>query len=346
MNAISPGSNFLAQPQLDYDTWRDSLKKECARHNVEGIEPGAFKGWMRPIDVCGFKALDSGWNAGRIERDYRDARLDGADHYFLFLPLRGRLLTTQNEKTSRLAVGDVALFDAARPKKLLYQHDLKEPWHTLALNLPRQELMAHLGFEPEGGLVRPQGTSAGRLLFELIQNASEEPASESSSSDSYMRFVVYDLIGALFAPPDRSSASRYADKLFARVRDIIRQNYTDPDFGPPEAAARAGISLRYLQKLFTQRDSTCSDFIYSLRLDHAAQLLHRRESLRSDQPLSEIAYTCGFHDYTHFARKFRRRFGRPPSAHLAKYGPAGNGTLPSNADELSLSAQDPASRLI
>jgi hypothetical protein len=39
----------------------------------------------------------------------------------------------------------------------------------------------------------------------------------------------------------------------------------------------AGISLRYLQKLFTQRGSTCTDFVYSVRLNHAARLLDRRE---------------------------------------------------------------------
>ena len=37
-----------------------------------------------------------------------------------------------------------------------------------------------------------------------------------------------------------------------------------------EVAAKAGISLRYLQKLFTQHGSTCSEFIYSLRLEHGS----------------------------------------------------------------------------
>jgi AraC family transcriptional regulator, positive regulator of tynA and feaB len=98
---------------------------------------------------------------------------------------------------------------------------------------------------------------------------------------------------------------------------------------------------RVHKALFTQRDSTCSEFIYSLRLDHAEQLLRRRESLRSGQPLSEIAYACGFRDYTHFARKFRYRFGHPPGAHSAKNGWAGNATLRSDADECTLSAPAP-----
>jgi AraC-like DNA-binding protein len=130
-----------------------------------------------------------------------------------------------------------------------------------------------------------------------------------------MQLAVYDLIGALFAPSDAWPVSRHTDKLFARIRDVIKNGFADPDFGPYEVAAKTGISLRYLQKLFTQRGMTCSEFIYSLRLDRAAHLLHRRGLLDTRQSLSEIGYACGFSDYTHFARKFRHRFGHPPGTH-------------------------------
>jgi AraC-like DNA-binding protein len=253
---------------------------------------------------------------------------------------------TQNDEARRLAVGDVALVDKTRPLKLFAENDTQRPWRNLGINLPRRELVARLGFEPLGGCMRPNGTPAGRLLFELIQSASEAPSSESLSGDSYMRLVVYDLVGALFAPSDHFGGSRHADKLFARVRGVIEKGFAGPDFGPPEVAARTGISLRYLHKLFTQHGSTCAELIYSLRLDHAARLLGRRESLRNAQPLSEIAYACGFRDYTHFARKFRRRFGYPPGAHSAKDGQAVTLAVRSDADELTLSAHDPESFLI
>jgi AraC family transcriptional regulator, positive regulator of tynA and feaB len=59
------------------------------------------------------------------------------------------------------------------------------------------------------------------------------------------------------------------------------------------------------------------EFIFSVRLDHASRLVHRRASLGRSQPLSEFAYSCGFRDYTHFARKFRHRFGHAPGAFIA-----------------------------
>jgi len=70
------------------------------------------------------------------------------------------------------------------------------------------------------------------------------------------------------------------------------------------------------------------------RLDHAAHLLHRRALTGSGQPLSEIAYACGFRDYVRFARRFRRRFGYSPGAH------AGEGAVRAGTAESALWARD------
>jgi len=141
----------------------------------------------------------------------------------------------------------------------------------------------------------------------------------SVSANAYMRLAFYDLLGALFAPSDPEDTSLHTDKLFTRICEIIKDHFADPDFGPCDVAVEAGISLRYLQKLFTTRNSTCSRFIHSIRLDHAARLLERRSFLKTSQPISEIAYASGFGDYTHFIRKFRRRFGHTPRAHAQEH---------------------------
>jgi AraC family transcriptional activator of tynA and feaB len=133
-----------------------------------------------------------------------------------------------------------------------------------------------------------------------------------------MQLVIYDLLGALFAPHDPVPASLHADKLFTRICDVVRGRFAEPEFGPCEVAAEAGISLRYLQKFFAARGTTCTHFINSVRLDHAACLLHRRATMSTSRPISEIAYDSGFSDYTHFARIFRRRFGHTPGAHAGE----------------------------
>jgi AraC-like DNA-binding protein len=182
----------------------------------------------------------------------------------------------------------------------------------LSIYMPRQSIISHLGFEPKACLRGSGETLAARVLRQLVLEGIEDEETQAARSGPHMRLALYDLVGALFAPSEPSIGSRHSDTLFKRIRGIVEDGFADPDFGPNEVAAETGISLRYLQKLFTERGSTCSDFIYALRLDHAARLVNRRASLGANQPLSEIAYACGFRDYTHFARKFRHRFGHAP----------------------------------
>ena len=315
--AILGSAGLGGTPRLNFEAWTAFLRTSCG-NQPDVIDPRTFTGWVRPMTVCGLDAaelkiecgsppMDRGRDAYQSERTERDIRLVGADYYYAVFQVAGRSVMTQNDEAVQLAVGDVALLDAARPAACS-AGDVQ--W--LRLQLPRQTLISHLGFEPQGGLHARAATSPARLLFDLVRDADKADGLATSAADSYMQLAIYDLIGALFAPSDPSPVSRHADRLFARIRDIIKDGFADPDFGPREAAAETGISLRYIQKLFTARGSTCSEFIYSLRLDHAARLLHRRVSLETSQPLTEIAYACGFRAYTHFARRFRHRFGYPP----------------------------------
>jgi hypothetical protein len=55
---MDQSDDILDTPQLGYEAWRDRLRAMCGRYNPEGIEPNAFTGWVRPVSVCGFTALD------------------------------------------------------------------------------------------------------------------------------------------------------------------------------------------------------------------------------------------------------------------------------------------------
>ena len=303
-------------PQPDYDAWRSSLLGTCGRYNPVGVEARSFAGWVRPIGVCGFVGMDLSCNADRIERTYEDTRLDGREHYYALLQVAGRSTMSQNDQMAQLAAGDVAIVDAARPVTYFPSGDAR--W--LSLDLPRRSLASHLGFEPLGGISSGDGAAAGRLLHHIVLDGLGGDEHASPRAESYMQLAVYDLLGALFAPSDPGHGSRSTDKLFARVCAVMRERFADPDFGPFDVAVETGISLRYVQKLFTERGTTCTQFLYSLRLDRAAQLLRRRAHLGKGQPLSEIAYACGYSDYTHFARNFRRRFGASPGALAAGQG--------------------------
>jgi len=333
--------HFLGTERMDYEQWRALLRPLCGRHDLVGADPNTFSGQLRPLSVNGMTVTAADIccnNAHRFERTQRDIRLDDLDHYKAVFQVAGQSTIYQNDQCVQLAVGDVALIDVARP--ITWVSESGSVRH-LSLHLPRRSLVSHLGFEPHGGTYRRSGTPAGRLLYEVVLDALKGGGSACPPADSYMQLAVYNLLGALFAPPDSPSlSSGHANKLFMRIRGLIKDRFADPDFGPPEAASAAGISLRYLQKLFTQRGFTCTEFIYSLRLNHAARLLDRRKLLGICEPISAIAYDCGFRDYTHFSRKFRHRFGYSPGAHSEAQGRASNATVRPSTGESACRAHD------
>jgi AraC family transcriptional regulator, positive regulator of tynA and feaB len=308
MEAILPTVECFNSPELDYEQWREVMRPSWGVYTPDN--PKTFVGRIRSRTIFGFSASDIKANNLICRRTERDIRVDGVDHCYVVFQTAGRSAVIQNDHVAKLAVGDVAFCESTRP--LTFLSEGKEQW--LSLQLPRQPLIAHLGFEPQGGVRGHQRECAGRLLSQFVLGALDDEEDMSASAEDYMQRAVYDLIGALFASPNTAPAFSHTDRLFKRVNHVVRRHFADPDFGPSEVAAEVGISLRYLQTLFTARGSTCSRFIVSMRLDYAMRLIQRRVSTKTGQSLSEIAYTCGFREYTSFARAFRRRFGRGPGA--------------------------------
>jgi AraC family transcriptional activator of tynA and feaB len=309
-------SDLLNTPELNYEQWRDLLRPNFGVYTPD--DPKAFVGRLRSWSIFGLNVSEISNDIHpcerihRCERTQKDIRLDGVDHCYAVFQVDGRSTIIQNDQAVDLAVGEVALIESARP--VTYVNHGHEQW--LSLQLPRQLLISALGFEPRGGLRGHSGTRASRLLFQLVVDAVGDEEPMPWSAGKYMQAAVYDLLGAVFAPLDPVPGSLYSERVFKRICDVIKDRFTDPDFGPSDIAGEVGISLRYLQKLFTKRGCTCSGFIQSVRLDQAARSIKRRALIKSGEPLSAIAYACGYRDYTSFARAFRRRFSHAPGIHV------------------------------
>ena len=77
-----------------------------------------------------------------------------------------------------------------------------------------------------------------------------------------------------------------------------------------ELARLVGLSNSYFSRAFKGSfGHTPHAFVIRRRIDRA-----REQMLHSDEPLSQIAVSCGFADQAHLARIFRRQIGAAPSA--------------------------------
>jgi AraC family transcriptional activator of tynA and feaB len=308
---MSKDSEIKNGPTSEYGTWRVKFRRSERLHNVNSA-PDATGGLAHFTKLCGLPAVDV--PTVQIicsERTRCEARQDGLNDYKILFQVAGSSVLTQDDRTEMLSTGALGLIDVTRPIVLQPQG---EQGRLIGLHFPRQSLIRHLGFEPRGGLCWDANAFPSRLLGRFLLGAIGESATALGSSEFYLQCALYNLVGALFDSSDLSRHLSSNDKLFARLCVIIKRYFSDPDIRPAEVAAEAGISVRYLQKLFALRGTTFGNFLRELRLEHAAQLLRQQSSIKTGLPLSEVARVCGYRDYAHFARNFRTRFGVAPGA--------------------------------
>ena len=125
---------------------------------------------------------------------------------------------------------------------------------------------------------------------------------------------IRDLIGAVAATAAEDGAPERPGVKAARLRAIkadIAVRSCDPRLDIVGVATRAGISPRYVRRLFQDEGSSFSAHVLGERLDRAHRLLlHPGQAPRT---IAAVAYACGFGDLSYFNRTFRRRFGMTPS---------------------------------
>jgi len=98
--------------------------------------------------------------------------------------------------------------------------------------------------------------------------------------------------------------------LVAKALKTIQQRAHDPEFNTEELAMICGVSSRTIGRLFEQhRLRSPYQFLLNVRVSTAQRLLQESE-LTAD----EIAYRCGFTDYSSFYRIFKNHMGISPSA--------------------------------
>jgi len=114
-------------------------------------------------------------------------------------------------------------------------------------------------------------------------------------------------------PRDISITS--ADEAFLqRVMAVVEQHLAEPEFDVESFAAELNITRVHLyRKLKALTDQTPTEFVRTLRLRRAAQLLAAQAG-----NVADVAYQVGFINLSYFSKCFRELYGHVPSEHIAK----------------------------
>lgn len=103
-------------------------------------------------------------------------------------------------------------------------------------------------------------------------------------------------------------------QLLNRIKQVLDQNLTDPQFNAQSFCEQVGLSRMHLhRKLKALTGRSTSEFLRLHRLKSAAKLLEHGEA-----NIAEVGYAVGFNQPAYFSTAFKQHFGCSPSAYVKK----------------------------
>ena len=237
---------------------------------------------------------------------------DGNDCFCLAIMSAGVGQIRKGHQQITIEHGDATLLSAAEPFSVVRPAASR----SLLVSVPSSAL-APLVADIDDAIMRPipRGTEALKLLAAYAGFLRHELALATPDLGRHAASHVYDLVAlAVGATSEVTEAAQDRGVRAARLRAIkndVIDNMGRTDLSIETAAARHGVTPRYVRKLFESEGTTFSEFVIGQRLAHAHRLL--TDQRFSDYPISAIAFECGFGDLSYFNRTFRRCYGATPS---------------------------------
>ena len=102
------------------------------------------------------------------------------------------------------------------------------------------------------------------------------------------------------------------ERFLERAIAVVEEHISEAEFDVETFSRKVGMSRKHLhRKLKALTDQAPSEFIRTLRLQRAAQLLEKHAG-----NVTEVAYEMGFNSLSHFAKAFKEQFGALPKDYV------------------------------
>jgi AraC-like DNA-binding protein len=135
------------------------------------------------------------------------------------------------------------------------------------------------------------------------------------------KIPVTDALGSVIGlagflvPHDRANHPFGPYGRLSQVCDFVLKNYGSP-ITVVQMAEQVDISVSQLQREFGAHfGMSPRQYLSKVRLSMAQKAL-----IHTDEPLSNIALSCGFYDQSHFNKVFRQATGQTPREYQSRFG--------------------------
>lgn len=289
-----------------FEYWNDVILRHCIPSEGKPLADGRFDGELAVrevglVDVCTLTSTLHHW-----ERKSQHLRTGPDDDLWLGYIQEGYGQLEQGGRKACLSSNDLVLYDAAQTFRFSIggrnNHLIRIPRHLLTGKVPASDtLTANVLDDTRPGIIP---------LREMIFQAAHTPVLVNNS-DVASRFsqTMLDLLVLSLELQDHNTVASERD-LYARMRNYISRNLTNPELSVDNIALAHHVSVRTVTRTFARHQKTPAAVIWQERLEAS------RDALEQGRvgSVSEAALDYGFSDFTHFSHAFRKAFGVTPSS--------------------------------
>jgi AraC-like DNA-binding protein len=301
-------STDLVPPRERLGYWTEAVCDAFLEMKVDSTVPGDFAGHLAqrplgPIDLNQVRA--SGQEVWRNRQVIARSR---RQNFYLLHIHDHRIRVRQRGRETFAGPGHLVLVDSREP----YQFSFPDRVDCLSVQIPPGFLDGYIADAPNAtARTIPGGAGFGAALARFLDAVRTTP--NPGLSDTTLAEQTATLLSLALGPAETpGNLTLHQRRLLDRLRALLAQGVEDSDFDPAALAAVAGLSRRYLHRLFALAGSSMMTELTDLRLNRAEMLLAAPGA--AGLSVSEIAWRCGFADLGQFGRAFRRRHGVSASA--------------------------------
>lgn len=295
-------------PDRAFDYWSEAVTAHFSPTQNSTPSPRVgFHGRMEvlPIGMLNFSHLQT--SAMRNVRDLWSLRNIPNDDFFVMAVnggVGGKLC--QLGRQVFLGPGDLMIYDSAREFSFEFIGDTD----VYLAQVPRRLLEARIK-NPESLTARAISHTdpLGAMLLAMIKSFMQlDQASKNQSFTGLSKSFVDMLASSLECSLISSELSTTHSNLLERAKSIVESNLENSEFDVIQLASSLGASPRTICRIFAAEGTTATKYIWQNRLQMAWDLISEGQI----KQVSQIALRCGFSDFSHFSRSFKKEFHTTP----------------------------------
>ncbi|MDN0201221.1 helix-turn-helix domain-containing protein [Streptomyces sp. S.PNR 29] len=306
-------TEVVAAPER-FALFEETTAESHLRNLLRSNDKDDFRARMQVLDLGELQVSALSFPHLEIARTAKIIRQSDPEVYMISYMLGAEGAFSQAGNDTTFHAGDLTVLDSSHPFDA-HRHALQDSWSQLIVQLPHKLLplpektVQRLLAVPISGRSGMGGVFA-RWLTDLNVRAGEFSPADIPTLASVTLDLLASTLGRCLEAEETLSPEARRSALRAQISAFVEQHLADPAMTPQAIADAHHISLRHLQQLLAEDDTSPAAWIRHRRLERCR--LDLADSRLNARPIQAIASRWGFTDPTHFSRLFRATYGMPP----------------------------------